>query len=179
MKLIPEVLSEYRHQEYGRGIHDVKVVRLTRFADDGGSLTEIVRLTSEAKFPAGALPDFVVRQISYSTIEPGVIKAFHVHERQRDVWFVPPEDRVLLALVDVRDDSPTARHRMKVMLGAGNSILVSIPRGVAHGCRNLGDKTAHLFYLTDQHFSAEPDKTDEGRLPWDMVGAEIWEPSKD
>jgi hypothetical protein len=33
--------------------------------------------------------------------------------------------------------------------------------------------------MTDMHFSAEPAATDEGRLPWDLVGAEIWEPSKE
>jgi hypothetical protein len=33
--------------------------------------------------------------------------------------------------------------------------------------------------MTDVHFSAEPGVTDEGRLPWDLVGAEIWEPAKE
>jgi len=28
-------------------------------------------------------------------MDPGVIKAFHLHRRQTDVWFVPPGDRML------------------------------------------------------------------------------------
>ena len=35
-------------------------------------------------------------------MDPGVIKAFHLHRRQTDVWFVPPGDKMLLVLLDVR-----------------------------------------------------------------------------
>ena len=54
-----------------------------------------------------------------------------------------------------------------------------IPPGVAHGCRNVGSNTARIVYMTDVHFSPDPDKTEEGRLPWDLIGEEIWEPAKE
>jgi dTDP-4-dehydrorhamnose 3,5-epimerase len=178
MKLIPEAIEVFTHQNYENpGIEGVSWLPLARFSDDGGSLTELARLD-----PAGALlaiPDFHAAQITHATIEPGVIKAFHVHERQRDLWFVAPEDRVLLVLVDVRDGSPTARRVLKLMLGDGKPGLVGIPPGVAHGCRNVGGRRAGILYLTDRHFSPDPTTTDEGRLPWDLVGAEIWEPAKE
>lgn len=177
MKLIKEVAEVYRNQEYGQGIDGVKVMQLRRFTDDGGSMTELARVEETGRMQG--FTEFQVRQMNYSTIEPGVIKAFHVHQRQRDIWFVPPEDRVLLVLVDVREDSPTKRRVLKVMLGGGTSTWVSIDRGIAHGFKNIGERTARVIYLTDLHFSADPETTDEGRLPWDMVGAEIWEPAKD
>ncbi len=176
VKLVPEAITFFRHQNYGSSIHEVKYARLTKYSDDGGSLTELSR------FAAGvpkAFSEFNLAQLNYSTIEPGVIKAFHLHATQRDIWFVPPEDRVLLVLVDVRADSPTPRQVMKVMLGDGNSILISIPPGVAHGCKNLGDRPARIIYMTDVEFSPDPAATDEGRLPWDLIGPEIWEPAKD
>ena len=176
MKLIPEVTAAFRNQDYGQTIDGVKSARLARFADDGGSLTELGRF---AEGVHQVFTEFKLAQINYSTIEPGVIKAFHVHPHQRDVWFVPPEDRVLLVLVDVRADSPTARKALKVMLGAGSSMLVSIPKGVAHGLKNLGDKAARIIYMTDVPFTPDPATTEEGRLPWDMIGPEIWEPAKD
>jgi dTDP-4-dehydrorhamnose 3,5-epimerase len=175
-KLIPEAISVHTHQEYGRGIEGVKVVRLTRFSDDGGSMTELARLDNAVPQAFGG---FAVKQVNFSTLEPGVLKAFHVHERQFDVWFVPPSDRVLLVLVDVREGSATSKHVLKIMLGDGGSTLVKIPPGVAHGCKNVGPHTARLIYLTSEHFSADPKTTDEGRLPWDLVGPEIWEPAKD
>jgi len=81
-------------------------------------------------------------------------------------------------VMDMWDISPDPDFT-KIMLGDGNSILVRIPPGVAHGCRNLGDEPARIIYMVDEQFSAEPGSTDEGRLPWDLVGAEIWEPTKD
>ena len=178
MKLIPAVETAYRRQDYGSrpAIEGVSVHELKRFRDDGGSMTELSRFTGGAP---DAIQGFVLAQLNYSVIEPGVLKAFHVHRRQTDVWFVPPEDRVLLVLVDVREGSPTERALLKIMLGDGASLLVRIPPGVAHGCKNLGSAPARIVYMTDVRFTPEPETTDEGRLPWDMVGAEVWEPVKD
>src|SRR5262249_10064945 len=73
------------------------------------------------------------------------------------------------------EGSRTSGTRIRALLGGGISRLVRIPPGVAHGCRNLGSSAARILYLTDLHFSPEPDRTDEGRLPWDLFGADVWE----
>jgi dTDP-4-dehydrorhamnose 3,5-epimerase len=91
---------------------------------------------------------------------------------------VPPSDRLLIVLLDVRKQSRTEGTRMRVMLGNGSSRLLVIPPGVAHGARNLGAETGRIIYLTDVHFSAEPSACDEGRLPWDFAGADIWDMTK-
>jgi len=176
--LLPELKAFFTFQDYGKkpGIEGVEVRPLRRFVEDGGSMTELSRF--ETGQPSG-WAGFTLAQLNYSTLQPASLKAFHVHHRQTDVWFVPPEDRVLLVLVDVRAGSPTEKIVMKLMLGDGQSILVRIPPGVAHGCKNLGAAPARIVYMTDVHFSAEPGVTDEGRLPWDFVGTEIWEPAKD
>lgn len=178
MKLIPEIRTIFKLQDYaGRpAIEGVAVEPLRRFNEDGGSMTELVRLRDGV--PA-AFAGFALAQLNYSVVEPGVIKAFHVHRRQTDIWFVPPEDRVVLVLVDVREGSPTAKVVTKLILGDGRSQLVRIPPGVAHGCRNLGASPARVIYMTDVAFSPDPASTDEGRLPWDLVGEEIWEPAKE
>ena len=84
-------------------------------------------------------------------------------------------DRLLLVLHDARKGSPTEGVTMRLMLGDGNNRLIRIPPGIAHGCTNLGDKSATIIYFVDVQFSIEPDECDEGRLPWDFCGAEIWE----
>ena len=89
--------------------------------------------------------------------------------------YVPPSDRLLLVLVDVRTGSPTEGTSMRFMLGNGASRLVRIPPGVAHGARNLGGATGHIIYFTDVHFSPDPADCDEGRLPWDYIGADVWD----
>jgi dTDP-4-dehydrorhamnose 3,5-epimerase len=153
-------------------IAGVEILDLRRFVDDGGSFMELGRLSAGLH---AALPGFEVRQINYSEMEPGVIKAFHVHQRQTDVWFVPPGDKMLLVLVDVRAGSPSRDARRRLVLGDGASRLVRIPPGVAHGVRNLAPARGRIIYFVDQHFAPAPEQCDEGRLPWDFAGAEVWE----
>ena len=174
MSWSPDAKRAYSVQSYAPRptIDGVEIVELKRFADDGGSMTELARLVDSSP---QALSGFVMRQINFSEIEPGAIKAFHLHTRQTDVWFVPPGDRVMLILADVRASSRTEGVSMRFMLGSGASRLVRIPPGVAHGARNLGAVTGRIIYFTDLHFSPEPSECDEGRLPWDYLGADIWE----
>ena len=173
----PEAKRAFQLQSYQPEppIEDVELVELRRHHDDGGSLTELARVADGC---LEALAGFSVRQINYSEIEPGVIKAFHLHARQTDVWYVPPSDRLLVVLIDVRKGSRTEGARRRIVLGAGSSRLLRIPPGVAHGARNLGAATGRVIYFTDLHFSPAPATCDEGRLPWDFAGSEVWDPTR-
>ena len=174
MDLSRDAKHTFQLQAYGPAatIECVTLVPLARHADDGGSLTELARLTDGR--PEG-VDGFTVRQVNFSELAPGAIKAFHLHVRQTDVWYVPPSDRMLIVLIDVRQGSPTEGTRVRLVLGDGASRLLRIPPGVAHGVRNLGSAPGRIVYFTDLHFSAEPSSCDEGRLPWDFAGAEVWE----
>jgi dTDP-4-dehydrorhamnose 3,5-epimerase len=170
--------KSYSKQDYGakKRIEGVEIVELKRFHDDGGSMTELGRLDAGVH---QQLAGFTVRQVNYSVLDPLAIKAFHLHARQTDVWYVPPSDKLLLVLADVRKGSPTEGQVMRFVIGDGTSRLVRIPPGVAHGCRNLrhASPTA-ILYFVDVQFSPGAD-TDEGRLPWDHFGAEVWEVAKE
>ena len=178
MKLTPRAEDAYNLQSYqgGAPIQGVEIVELRRFNDDAGSMTELGRL--QAGKLAG-VDGFEAAQINFSTLEPGAIKAFHLHRRQTDVWYVPPSDRIMLVLSDQREGSPTAEATMRLMIGDGRSRLVRIPPGVAHGCRNMGTSTASIIYFCDVQFSPEPESCDEGRLPWDFLGSDIWDMSRE
>ncbi len=174
MNLSDDAKRAFSLQDYAPApeIDGVQVVELKRFVDDGGSFIEIGRLSGciEAAFPG-----FEVKQINYSEMDPGVIKAFHVHRYQTDVWFVPPGDKMLLVLLDVRAGSKTPDVQRRLVLGDGQSRLVKIPPGVAHGVKNLAPTRGHIVYLVDRQFSPDPNQGDEGRLPWDFAGVAIWD----
>lgn len=178
MELNEAAKGAFRLQDYAAGpaIEGVEIVDLARHTDDGGSFTELGRFTAGA---SQAFRGFALAQVNYSEIGPGAIKAFHLHLRQTDIWYVPPGDRVLLVLVDVRAGSPTEGARMRLVLGDGHSRLVRIPPGVAHGCRNLGPGGGRIVYFTDRPFSPAPEASDEGRLPWNFLGADVWEPARE
>ena len=166
--------DQYQVQDYSPKpeIDGLEIIELRRFNDDGGSMTELARLD------AGVLQGvdgFTARQMNYSTMDPLAIKAFHLHKRQTDVWFVPPTDKILLCVGDVRSGSPTEGVVQRIVLGDGKSFVVRIPPGVAHGCKNLrAAELSVIIYFVDVQFSID-DECDEGRLPWDHFGTEIWD----
>lgn len=167
--------QEYRArlstQQYGKmhEIEGVRLIGLRAFHDEGGDFCEIGRL-SDGMF--AGLPHFQARQLNYAYLEPGVIKAWHLHRRQDDLWFVPPADRLLVGLLDVRDDSRTKNARQRFTLGAGEPRLLFIPAGVAHGVANVSGRPASMLYLVSQVFDAS--SSDEHRLPADLLGADFW-----
>jgi dTDP-4-dehydrorhamnose 3,5-epimerase len=170
----PRAQQAYSVQDYSArpGIVGLEIVDLARFNDDGGSMTELGRLDGGRH---AGLAGFEVRQVNYSTMEPLAVKAFHLHKRQTDVWFVPPSDKALLVVGDVREGSPSCGVVRRIVLGDSRSRLVRIPPGVAHGVKNLmPQRAATIVYFVDVQFSTDS-KCDEGRLPWDHFGAHVWD----
>lgn len=171
-----EFRTELSVQDYSRKsqIDGVKLIALTSFVDDGGALAELVRFDENGNL--AILPEFKVRQTTWSQMLPGTIKAFHLHYNQEDLWFVMPYDRLLIGLFDAREDSPTYKQSMRFVMGAGRAQVLYLPRGVAHGLANPWTQTANMIYFVNQHFdAADPD---ERRLPWDILGADFWEIKK-
>lgn len=163
-------------QDYSKKptIEGVQLINLNLFLDDGGCLTEIVRLDDQGNLQV--LPEFKVKQSTYSQMMPGVIKAFHLHYNQEDCWFIMPYDRLLIGLFDARKDSPTYQKSMRFVLGGGRAQLLYIPRGVAHGLANVWQKPANMIYFVNQCF--DPNEPDEHRLPWDTLGEDFWDVKK-
>lgn len=136
-------------------IEGVEVKELVGHADDRQVFREIMR-ASDGIFREG------FGQLSYALMHPGTAKAWHVHQRQVDWWYVP-SGALRLALYDTRPASATHGQIDEFLLGPeyGHKV-VRIPPGVAHGCRVIGG-TTQLFYVT----SHEYDASDEGRLAHD------------
>src|ERR1700722_9775850 len=134
-------------QDYSKKItiEGVQIVPLNLFVDDGGSLAEIIRLDDNGN--SLLLPNFKVKQSTFSQLLPGTIKAFHLHYNQEDFWFVMPNDRVLVGLVDTRKESKTYQKIMRFVLGAGRAQALYIPRGVAHGLANFWQQPASMIYF--------------------------------
>ena len=172
-KIGSEFLPKVSIQDYSKkpAIEGVRLLDLRLMLDDGGSFAELVRLDDKGHLEA--IPEFQVRQSSYSEVLPGSIKAFHLHFNQEDVWFIPPSHRLLVGLVDVRMDSPSCGVSQRLVMGGGRAQLLYIPRGVGHGGANVWHQPSSIFYYVNQQFSLE--NCDERRLPWDILGKEFWE----
>lgn len=120
------------------------------------------------------LPDpLTPRQISVAWAAPGRVNAFHLHVKteQNELWCVLT-GQLLVWLVDVRADSATLGVKRKLILTGEEPALVSIPSGVAHGYQ-AGDGGATLLYTADAQFDLQD--PNEGRIPWDHFGPELWD----
>jgi len=146
------------------------------FRSADGLFAEIVRLDGEGQVEG--FPGFRPIQWNWSLLEPGAVKAWHLHLEQEDLWVVPAESALLVGLVDLRKSSPTAATSQRLALGGGRCHRLLIPRGVAHGVANLGTRPQAMLYAVNQFFTTDPAATDEWRLPWDRFGAGFWEMTK-
>ena len=138
---------------------------LTLWPDDRGHFAEIFRDNEKV------VANFAVKQTSATVTRPNVIKAFHFHLEQDDV-FVPLKGTIRIALVDCRVSSPTYGIANSIFAGELYPKAVRIPRGVAHGYEVLPGSDLLMVYYTNQHYNPK----DEFRFRHDdpEIGFKWW-----
>ena len=127
--------------------------------DGRGFFREVVRIT-DPFFKADGFA-----QWSHSRMQKDVVKAWHFHHVQYDLWYVAI-GQIQTVLYDNRPESPTYRKKLVFKMGDGEAhgpetleVCVRIPPGVLHGLKVLSDE-AHLFYITSETYNPQ----EEGRV---------------
>ena len=137
-------------------IHGVIVQPLTINADERGYLMEILR-ESDPFYSRFA-------QVYVSKNYPGVIRAWHYHRIQTDIWTVV-DGMVKAVMYDIRQDSPTRGEVQEVFIGPDSPKALVIPVGVAHGYKTIGTEPSLLLNFSDTLYDRT--KPDEYRIPFD------------
>ena len=136
-------------------INGVAFKELVTHTDERGYFREVIRKTDDF-FGEG------FAQWNHSLMHPGSAKAWHIHQRQVDWWYVVA-GVLKVALYDRRPQSPSHRETMEFFMGDGYAPrVVKIPPGVAHGCKTVSGPVP-LFYIVSGLYDA----TDEGRIAYD------------
>ncbi len=131
-------------------IEGVKVKQLRVRCDERGRLAEILRRDEEFFEEFG--------QVYMTTAYPGVVKAWHYHERQTD-HFAAIGGMVKIVLYDARDASPSRGEISEFFAGEHNPILIKIPRLVYHGFKCIGEHEAILINIpTNVYDHGHPDE---------------------
>ena len=134
------------------------VVRdLVTHVDERGTVCELYDLRW------GVNPDPLVFAYMF-TIRPGLAKGWGIHREHEDRYaFLNGE--LELAFYDAREDSATAGQESHLFLSAHRRRLLTIPRGVWHAERNVGEVDVQVVnFPTIPYDHANPDKY---RLPLD------------
>lgn len=139
-------------------IEGIKVRDLQVNADERGHLVEMFREDWDEYDPEPSMSYF---SMSY----PGVIRAWHRHNRGQIDHFVCPQGRIKVGVYDDRDDSPTQGEVNTFVIGEHNQQAVRIPGVCWHGFKVIGNEQALLVNFPTNLYDYED--PDEERLPHD------------
>ena len=134
-------------------IDGVKTKKLKVIPDERGRLLEILREDDNFFTKFG--------QVYMTTTYPGIVKAWHKHERQTDnVACV--RGMIKLALYDPRKKSSTFKEINQFYLGIHNPMLVQIPPDIYHGWMCVSEEEAIIVNIPTEVYNYE--YPDEQRL---------------
>lgn len=137
-------------------IEGVETHRLQVNADERGHLVEVFREDWELYDPAPAMT-------YYSMSYPGVVRAWHRHNRGQVDHFVCPKGRIKVGVYDEREDSPTQGDLDTFVIGEHDQQVIRIPGDCWHGFKAIGDEPAFLLNFPTKLY--DYDDPDEERLP--------------
>ena len=131
--------------------------------DERGRLMEILRCDDDVFQKFG--------QVYMTTVFPGVVKAWHYHKRQYDL-FTCIRGMVKVALYDDREGSPTRGKINELYIGEHNPSLVIIPPQVYHGWKCVSEYEAYVINVpTEPYNRSDPDEyradPHNGPIPYD------------
>ena len=137
-------------------IDGIRIKNLKNAADERGWLMEVLRCDDEIYTQFG--------QVYVTTAYPGVVKAWHYHKKQTDN-FTCIRGMMKVVLYDARKKSPTYKNLIEQFVGEKNPILISVPPGIHHGFKAIGNCTA--FFLNIPTLPYNYTDPDEFRIPPD------------
>lgn len=80
-------------------------------------------------------------EIYFSTVQPGAIKGWHLHQRMT-LNYAVITGMVKLVIYDDREDSSTRGELSEIFTGQDNYALITIPPGIWNGVKGIGTQPA-------------------------------------
>jgi dTDP-4-dehydrorhamnose 3,5-epimerase len=114
-------------------IEGVKIIPLKQIVDERGKIMHMLKSTDEHFIKFG--------EIYFSTIHPGVIKAWHYHTKMI-INYAVISGNIKLVLYDNRNESITKGEMQEIFVGQDNYCLVSVPLRVWNGFKCIGIQDA-------------------------------------
>jgi dTDP-4-dehydrorhamnose 3,5-epimerase len=131
-------------------IEGVKTKKLKVIPDERGRVMEILRRDDELFQNFG--------QVYMTTTYPGMVKAWHKHEKQADN-IACVSGMIKMALYDGRPGSPTFKEINEFYLGVHNASLIQVPAGVYHGWMCVSQEEAIIINVpTEMYDYKHPDE---------------------
>ncbi len=151
-------VKEYSHVIIGQSgtnpkpnIDGVYVADLKIFTDERGSVMKMVEDTDKT-YLYGHVIARRVEEIYFSTVNPGVVKAWHGHKKMT-LNYACVLGEVMIGLCDLRVGK-TFGNTMRVHLDTiDNYKLLTVPPGVWNGYRSMNNKPAMIVNAASLTYS--------------------------
>lgn len=137
----------------------VKVYDIRKNVDERGFFAEIIRQDWKDLFG-----DDSIVQANLSFSYPGMIRAWHRHNRGQIDYFVVLKGAMKICAYDDKQGSPTAGHLDEVVASEEKLQVVRIPGNYWHGTKTIGDKPSLMVYCVNRFYDAK--NPDEERRAW-------------
>ena len=114
-------------------IEGVQIIPLRQIVDERGKVMHMLRCNDRhfAKFG----------EIYFSVVNPGAIKAWHLH-KVMTLNYAVPMGQIKFVLYDAREESPTKGKIQEIFLGPDNYNLVVVPPGIWNGFKGISMQPA-------------------------------------
>jgi dTDP-4-dehydrorhamnose 3,5-epimerase len=149
-------------------IDGVEIIELKEFVDRRGRVQHGHNLFN----PAFDFLPPTVGEVYFSSVNPGVVKAWHFH---KEMWlrYVVVSGTITLGLFDDREGSPTRGHPMKVQMAENGTHykMVIIPPGVWNGFRATEHATRPAKICNISSMPHDPDeivRKPPDAVPWGL-----------
>lgn len=116
-------------------IDGVQIISKRQIPDERGVIMHMLKNT-DVEFETFG-------EVYFSGINPGTIKAWHIHKKMT-LNYAVPVGQIKLVLFDGRSESPTYGEVQEIFLGASNYALVVVPPLVWNGFKGLGTEMSLL-----------------------------------
>jgi len=141
----------------------VRTFDINLLPDERGFFAEAIRTDWKPFFE----DEIVQANMSYSF--PGIVRAWHKHERGQVDYFLALQGTMKICAFD-----ESTRKLVEIIATSLRPALVRVPGKYLHGFRNVGNEPCLLMYFVNRLY--DPKNPDEIRVDWDdknIVPSEI------
>ncbi len=138
----------------GVRVHDAK-----KTVDERGFFAEILRQDWK-----DLLSEDTIVQANLSFSFPGMIRAWHRHNRGQVDYFIVVKGSMKICAYDDKQGSQTQGQLDEIVAGGERLQVVRIPGHYWHGTKTIGNQASLTVYCVNRLYDAA--KPDEERRPW-------------
>jgi len=140
-------------------IDGVRVIDIKKNIDERGFFAEVAR-----KDWGDFFEDQWLKQVNLTYSYPGIIRAWHRHEKGQIDHFMVLKGSMKIVIYDDRKSSKTKGELNEFVLSGEKLQVIRVPGACWHGTKTVSSEPSISFYFVNNLYDYK--NPDEERVPW-------------